>query len=284
MGGGMGLTAIQLDAICEWADGLREAGLRWDEIEGRLEGQVPEEVLEGLEASHRAWSRRRLADRLTREEREEELDGDKVAAESGTADVVPRAESGGAAVIEFLAERLIGRRPRKEDVLWGKQTAVALPEGHVVERRRGPGEACGVRWWSCAVLLVKDAQVVRVWPEARVRQICEAESKWAKRRQWKSDLLKLEFLRLDEERLNVREIAHRVAALLHAYLGASGTGIASNVHLAELTETTRQNISQMKQRVAAKHFQTAKDSLAGFEGMKSSRRIREKVRGPKKAS
>ena len=56
------------------------------------------------------------------------------------------------------------------------------------------------------------------------------------------------------------------------------------MHLAELTETTRQNISQMKQRVAAKHFKAAPGSLAGFEGMKSSRRIREKVRGPKKAS
>lgn len=280
----MGLTAIQMDAICEWADGLREAGLRWDEIEGRLEGQVPEEVLEGLEAAHRTWSKRRLAERLTREEREEELDGDKVAAEGGSGDVVPRAESGGAAVIEFLAERLIGRRPRKEDVLWGKHTAVALPVGHVVESRRGPGEACGVRWWSCAVLLLKDEQVVRVWPEARVRQVCKAGSKWGTSNGFRSAVVRLDFLRLDEERLNVREIAHRVAALLHAYLGAGGTGIASNVHLAELTETTRQNISQMKQRVAAKHFQTAKDSLAGFEGMKSSRRIREKVRGPKKAS
>ena len=280
----MGRTAIQLDAICEWADGLREAGLRWDEIESRLEGQVPEEVLEGLEAAHRSWSKRRLADRLTREEREEELDGDKVAAESGAADVVPRAESGGAAVIEFLAERLIGRRPRKEDVLWGKMTAVALPEGHVVERRRGPGEACGVRWWSCAVVLMKDEQVVRVWAEARVRMICQAGSTLARHYGFSGAAMRLEFLRLDEERLNVREIAHRVAALLHAYLGASGTGISSNVHLAELTETTRQNISQMKQRVAAKHFKAAPGSLAGFEGMKSSRRIREKVRGPKKAS
>jgi hypothetical protein len=280
----MGLTSIQLDAICEWADGLREVGLRWDEIEGRLEGQVPEEVLEGLEAMHRAWSRKRLAERLTREEREEELDGDRVAAEAGGGDVVPRAGSDGAAVIEFLAERLIGRRPRKEDVLWSKQTAVALPEGHTVERRRGPGEACGVRWWSCAVLLLHEGKVVRAWPEARVRQICEVGTVWAKRRKWRSGVLKLEFLRLDEERLNVREIAHRVAALLHAYLGASGTGIASNVHLAELTGTTRQNVSQMKQRVAAKHFEKAKDSQAGFEGMKSARRIREKVRNPKEAS
>jgi hypothetical protein len=280
----MGLTAIQLDAICEWADGLREAGLRWDEIEGRLEGQVPEEVLEGLEAMHRAWSRKRLAERLTKEEREEELDGDKVAAESGGGDVVPRAGSDGAAVIEFLAERLIGRLPRKEDVLWSKQTAVAVPEGHSVERRRGPGEACGVQWWSCAVLLVHEGKAVRVWPEARVRQICEAGNVWATRQRFRGTVMRLEFLRLDEERLNVREIAHRVAALLHAYLGASGTGIASNVHLAELTGTSRQNISQMKQRVAAKHFEKAKDSQAGFEGMKSARRIREKVRNPKKAS
>lgn len=280
----MGLNAIQMDAICEWADGLREAGLRWDEIEGRLEGQVPEEVLEGLESAHRAWSRRRLAERLTREEREEWLDGDKVAAESGTADVVPRAESGGAAVIEFLAERLIGRRPRKEDVLWGKKTTVALPEGCRVDNRRGPGEAGGVRWWSCAVLMMQGEKVVRVWPEARVRQRFEPGSNWAKKKKFRSPVIHLQFLRLDEERLNVREIAHRVAALLHAYLGASGTGISSNVHLAELTETTRQNISQMKQRVAAKHFKAAPGSLAGFEGMKSSRRIREKVRGPKKAS
>jgi hypothetical protein len=280
----MGLNAIQLDAICEWADGLREAGLRWDEIEGRLEGQVPEEVLEGLEAAHRAWSRKRLAERLTREEREEELDGDKVAAESGGGDVVPRAGSDGAAVIEFLAERLIGRLPRKGDVLWAKQTAVALPEGHSVERRRGPGEACGVRWWSCAVLLVHEEKVVRVWPEARVRRILQAGSNQARHYGVSGSAMRLEFLRLDEERLNVREVAHRVAALLHAYLGASGTGISSNVHLAALTGTSRQNISQMKQRVAAKHFEKAKDSQAGFEGMKSARRIREKVRNPKKTS
>jgi len=280
----MGLNAIQLDAICEWADGLREAGLRWDEIEGRLEGQVPEEVLEGLESAHRAWSRKRLAERLTREEREEELDGDKVAAESGGGDVVPRAGSDGAAVIEFLAERLIGRRPRKGDVLWGRKTAVAVPEGHRIERRAGSGEACGVGWWSCAVLLIQGEKIVKVWPEARVRQWLEPGSNWAKKRKFRRPVIHLQFIKLDEERLNVREIAHRVAALLHAYLGASGTGIASNVHLAELTETTRQNISQMKQRVAAKHFKAAQDSQAGFEGMKSARRIREKVRNPKKES
>jgi hypothetical protein len=280
----MGLNAIQLDAICEWADGLREAGLRWDEIEGRLEGQVPEDVLEGLESAHRAWSRKRLAERLTKEEREEELDGDKVAAESGGGDVVPRAGSDGAAVIEFLAERLIGRLPRKDDVLWGRQTAVAVPEGHTVERRRGPGEAAGVRWWSGAVLLMQGEKVVKVWPEARVRMICQAGGTLAKHYGFSGAAMRLEFLRLDEERLNVREIAHRVAALLHAYLGSSGTGIASNVHLAELTGTSRQNISQMKQRVAAKHFKASQDSQAGFEGMKSARRIREKVRNPKKAS
>jgi hypothetical protein len=273
----MGLTDKQVEAICEWADGLREAGLRWDEIEGRLEGQVPEDVLEGLESLHRAWSRKRLAERLTREEREEELDGDRVAAEGGSSAGVPMAESSGAAVIQFLAECLIGRKPRKNDVRWSKQTAVALPPGHDVERRVGPGEAAGVRWWCCAVLLVEAGEVRKVWAEARVRQISRAGNKWGARQGFRGAFLRLEFLRLDGERLNEREIVHRLAALFHAYLGTSGTGIRNNVHLAELTETTRQNISQMKQRVAAKHFARVPGSRAGFEGMQSSRRIREKV-------
>jgi len=270
------MTAEQIEAIMEWVDGERAAGRRWDEIEERIEGQIPEDLLEKLEGMHRTWARRRLNERLAREEREEELDGDRVAADAGIPSVALRAESSGAEVIEFLAHRLIGRLPRPGDVRWGRRTEISVPDGHAYEVRVGPGEAAGVRWWVCAVVLLRDGEPVRAYPEARVRQVLRAGHAWLTKRGMKGEAIRLEFLRLDEERLNAREIAHRVAALLHAYLGGS-TGIRSNVHLAQLTGTTRQNISQMKQRVVAKHY-AATEGVAGFEGMQSARRIRDRVR------
>jgi hypothetical protein len=270
------MTAEQIEAIMEWVDGERAAGRRWDEIEERIEGQIPEELLNQLESMHRRWARGRLNERLAKEEREEELDGDRVAADPGRPSVALRAESSGAGVIEFLAWRLIGRQPRAGDVRWGRTTEIVVPAGHELEIRKGPGEAAGQRWWVCAVLLIADGKAVRVWPEARVRCVLRAGTAWMERKKYRTDRIRLQFLSLDEERLNAREISHRVAALLHAYLGSS-TGIRSNVELARLTGTTRQNISQMKQRVAAKHYE-ATGGLAGFEGMQSARRIRDRVR------
>lgn len=280
------MTKEQLDAICEYVDGRRAAGDRWDVIEEALAGGVPEETLERLPELHRRWQRAR------RYEAQQAVVGDlrqgnsvgaitvdwaaadeaalKLAVSAGsTADPTLAERAEALRVIEYLRTGLLQER-------WGWKFLARVPiddDAQWVDVR-GPGEV----WlrdgrhvqWRARGVVVRDAggAAILAWGEARVRRIIPAgeRPKGAFSRDPRRHL-QIERMELDAAVVDPREISARLAALIHTFLGSAGSPWRNNAELAGALGVSRQAIQMRRKRLMRAAGARAGEGLRSVQGL-----------------
>jgi hypothetical protein len=305
------MTAEQRDALCEYVDGLRAAGRRYDEIAETLEGKLAESELDRLEVWHRQWARRQWREKQLAQAHVPIGDVELAAGETETGDWEGAGGRGEAELVRYLAERLVGHDLRGGKPRWrverglsewsasGAANAVrpfltlhlrheapatrqwkphylrSLREGQTCEYVRGAGKVAGVRWMHCAVIFRTGGLIDHIEVEARIRRRVYPGSPRAVRLGLLREAVQLEKLNLVREKLDHEEISARLAALLQTYLGKE-SGIKSGAHLGRLTNRTRQAVSARKLLIAEDYYE-ATGGRAGFEGLTSAKRHRQKV-------
>jgi hypothetical protein len=271
------MTPEQHDAVCEYVDGMREAGRRYDEIAQTLEGKLPESALERLEESHRRWKRREWRNELKRLHEAVSLDNIDVAETPSSGEEFSLA--GGRDELEtvrYLAQRLIGLDVIEDgESRWKPLCMRALNEGQTCEMVKGPGQANGCAWRFSAVIFRTGTRIDHVEPEARIRRRVPKGSHRAAKYRFRREAVEIERLNVTGEKLDKDQICARLAALLQTYLGRA-SGIKSGAHLARLTNRTRQAVSARKLLIAEDYYKRT-GGRAGFEGLSSAARHREKV-------
>jgi hypothetical protein len=277
------MTQEQLDALCEYADGRREAGERWDVIAERLAG-IDEAVLEQLEELHRRWKGKQAY-----VERQLASGDSRVGVSVGAVVMAECGDVGGAAgdeaadvslseraealrVVSYLKGGLLQARYR-----WRYHGLHPMDEGEAVEDVRGPGSvelANGdvVTWWVRGVVVrASDGRAVRAWAEARPRKIIPEQSArpgWAAAKL--SDPrrhIQLERIDLDGEVVDAREISARLAAVLHTFLGTQGSPWRNNAELAEALGVSRQAIQMRRRRLLKAAGARTGDGIRSTEGL-----------------
>lgn len=272
------MSPEQRDALCEYVDGQREAGRRYDEIAEKLEGKLPEAALERLEEWHRKWKQKEWRAEIKRLKEAVPIGETEIAAVSGDGEEWSAGGGRGERdLIRYLAERLLGHEivSGSDRICWKPLYMRTLMEGQTCEAIKAPGQAGGCRWMHCAVIFRTGARVDHVEAEARIRRRVIPGSKRALRNGWTREAVQLEKLHLVREKLDHTEISARLAALLQTFLGRK-SGIRSGAHLGRLTDRTRQAVSARKLLIAEDYYETT-GGKAGFEGVKSAARHRDKV-------
>lgn len=264
----MKLSAQELAALCEYVDGRRAAGMSYEVIANELEpytqGDDPrmsEEDLDGLEAWHRQWMRRRVYQRKQRQ------CGDVRGGSGGIAEVemdwsdadegktrLDRVQSAAGPTLCARAETLRAVMYLKRGLLkarwrWVLFRNVELPEG--VERVECVGPGCCeladgrvAEWMWGAVMFRKAGEVLEIFEECRVRR--ERPAGWNGSRGRRIDLERRE---LDGEQIDMRDLSARLAALLHTCLGGAGSEFRNNEHLAQLLGVSREAMRVRKKRI-----------------------------------
>ncbi len=265
------------DALCEYVDGLREAGRSYDEIAETLAGVLTERDLARLEVWHRQWKRAQWRAEAKRQRLMVALDDSHAAItdmrESGATE--PVVERGEKELVRYLAERLVGHEiPPRGQRRWMPLCTRVLTDGQTCEAVKGPGQAGGCRWMHSAVIFRTGTHIDHVEPEARIRERIKPESRQAAKNRWKRPMVRLEKLQL-VERLNHKEMNAKLAALVQTFLGKA-SGIRSGAHLGRLTDRTRAAVSARKLHIVEEYYE-ATGGKAGFEGVKSAARHRGKA-------
>jgi hypothetical protein len=306
------MTADQRDALCEYVDGLREAGRRYDEIAATLEGKLRESELEKLEFWHRRWVHRRWRERIEHQRDHVPIEGmDFPVEDPEIGDWESNRGAGGTEVVRYLADRLVGHDLRGGKPRWRVEKGLSewsasgaanaarpfltlylhhetskgrqwkplylrsLTEGQTCENVKGAGHASGIRWMHCAVIFRTGPLIDHIEVEARIRRRVYPGTPRAIGLGLLREAVQLEKLNLVREKLDNDEISARLAALMQTYLGKS-SGIKSGAHLARLTNRTRQAVSARKLLIAEDYYE-ATGGKAGFQGLTSAKRHREKV-------
>jgi hypothetical protein len=272
------MTPEQRDSLCEYVDGQREAGRRYDEIAETLEGKLPDADLERLEEWHRQWKRQEWRKELNRLREAVSIEDTDLPEGDTSGEELSLNESGRERqMVRYLAERLIGREVVKDGakIRWKQIYQRTLLDGQICECVKGPGQAGGVRWMYSAVIFKTGARIDHVEAEARIRHRVWPDSPRSLKNRQKREAVVVEKLHLVREGLDLPEIGARLAALLQTYLGKC-SGIKSGAHLARLTNRTRQAVSARKLLIAEDYYAKT-GGKAGFEGLTSAARHREKV-------
>jgi hypothetical protein len=268
----------QRDALCEYVDGQREAGRRYDEIADKLEGKLPEESLEKLEDWHRQWKKKQWRDELERQRTMVPMGETEFAAgETENEEWAVNGSRGEKEMIRYLAQRLIGREIVTDGgkIRWKPLYTRSLMEGQSCEWVKGAGQAGGFKWMHSAVVFRTGERIDHVEVEARIRRRVRPGSKRSQLLRLNREAVELEKLDLVREQLDHEEISARLAALLQTFLG-KGSGIRSGAHLARLTNRTRQAVSARKLLIAEDYYAKT-GGKAGFEGVTSAAKHRAKV-------
>jgi hypothetical protein len=278
------MTQEQVDALCEYADGRREAGERWDVIAERLSGSIDEAVLEQLEELHRKWKGKQAY-----VERQLVAGDARVGCSVGAVVMDAVGDVAGAAgeeaadvslseraealrVVSYLKSGLLQARYR-----WRYHGLHPIDDGETVEDVRGPGsvelESGDVVCWWVRGVVVRSAEgcPVRAWSEARARKIIpeqHARPSWAAQKL--SDPrrhVQLERIDLDGEVVDAREISARLAAVLHTFLGSQGSPWRNNAELAEALGVSRQAIQMRRRRLLKAAGARTGDGIRSTEGL-----------------
>jgi hypothetical protein len=279
----MALNDEQREALCEYVDGRRAAGARWDEIEDAVAGMMTEEELGQLERWHKDWSRRRLYEARQRVAGDRRAGGESVAevtvdwaspeaaalkldlsAYAAAGDVVLEDRALALAVVRYLHEGLLTARVR-----WRYHAMVRLRDGERMVRLKGPGRArtvAGVErvWLTCAVLRMAGEDVVEVYPETR-KDVLSA--KRAESLRLKGRYVRLERQELDGEALSPKELAARLAAVLHTFLGGAGSKWRNNAELAKALGVSRQAVQVRKRKLLTKAGARTAEGLRSVRGL-----------------
>lgn len=267
------MTQEQIEALCEYADGRREAGERWDVIAERLAGSIDETVLEQLEELHRRWKgKQAYVERQL-------VSGDaRVGTSVGAVVMDVGGDLGGAAgedaadvslseraealrVVSYLKAGLLQARYKWK--FWGR---FAVDDGCSIDDVRGPGSVTlpsgeSAQWWTRGVVVrAADGSVLQAWAEARVR--CRRRNGTGSREQ-----IEIERLDLDGEVVDPREISARLAAVLHTFLGTQGSPWRNNAELAEALGVSRQAIQMRRRRLLKAAGARTGDGIRSTEGL-----------------
>jgi hypothetical protein len=306
------MTPEQKDALCEYVDGLRVAGRRFDEIAATLEGQLKESELEKLELWHRQWFNRQWREKKKSAQNHVPIDSVEIPIEDPEVEDWEGARGRGETeLVRYLAEKLVGPDSRSSKPHWRVERGLSewsasgaanatrpfltlylrheiakgrqwkplylrsLREGQTCENVKGAGKAAGVKWVHCAVIFRTGDVIDHIEVEARIRRRVYPDSPRAIRLGLLREAVQLEKLNLVREKLDQDEISARLAALMQTYLGKA-SGIKSGAHLGRLTNRTRQAVSARKLLIAEGYYETT-GGRAGFQGLTSAKRHREKV-------
>jgi hypothetical protein len=272
------VTQEQKEALCEYVDGLRASGRRYDEIAETLAGKLPEEDLGQLEVWHRKWQKKEWREEVRRQKETVpigETDIPDTAAEGE--EWSAGGDEGQRELVRYLAQRLLRHEVTDGGgkVRWVPLYTRSLAEGQTCEGVKGAGQAAGCRWFRSAVIFRTATRVDHVEVEARIRQRIQPGTTKALSMGLTKEAVCVEKLYLVRERLDHAEICAKLAALLQTFLGR-GSGIKSGAHLARITDRTRQAVSIRKLRIAADYYKKT-GGRAGFEGLSSAARRRLKV-------
>lgn len=264
----MKLSALQIESLCEWADGQRAEGLTWDEIGAKLleisgKVELPPGTLASLPEWYAVWKKREFRKEAKRAVPVEPSSLEAVAAAESVSDEGGRGQ-GLLEVLRYLGGELVSAKP-----VWKREQKYTLREGEGVEYRHGQGES----WLHCAVLILQAGRIVRVFPERRI--IGKIPAGWNGTR---GETLRMEWLSLECEELDREKIITRFAAAMQ--LHHSGSGLKSAAHLAALTGRTRQAAAAQR-AVLARHYYERTEGAAGFAGLSSAPQIRAKAKSHK---
>jgi hypothetical protein len=279
----MALSDDQREALCEYVDGRRAAGARWDEIEDAVAGMMTEEELGQLERWHKDWSRRRLYEARQRVAGDRRAGGESVAevtvdwaspeaaalkldlsAYAAAGDVVLDDRAVALAVVRYLHEGLLTARVR-----WRYHAMVRLAAGERVVRVKGPGRAVTVTglervWLTCAVLRMVGNDVVEAYPESRAWR--QAEKDRAKKGMV-GEYCRIDRRELDGEALSPKELSARLAAVLHTFLGGAGSRWRNNAELAKALGVSRQAVQVRKRKLLTKAGARTAEGLRSVRGL-----------------
>jgi hypothetical protein len=264
----------QLEALAEWAAGRRAAGDSWADMEAQLP-DLPDDVLADLPRMVAAWvDRQRLAaKRLATCDRRAQGET-SVAAQSietvtteawagvSPADPILIDRANALRVVEYLRAGMIRVRWRWRYLRWWR-----VGEGQTWETVPGPGAAAApdgevVHWLNQAVV-IRDEQgsVLAVFPECRAYH--KLEGTFGKGRL--GDRLEIQRREADCRDLDIREIAARLAGVMSAALGASGSGFRDNAELARVLGVSREAVRVRKLRI------TQAAGMRAVEGLSPAR-------------
>ena len=276
------MTQEQLDALCEYADGRREAGVRWDVIEEEMDGRVPQRVLDRLPSLHKAWARKRLYEPRQR------VGGDKrqgqsvaevtvdwasadaaalkldLAAVAGAAEVALDDRAVALAVVRYLHEGLLTARTR-----WKHWRYLPVGDEERLVRCWGPGRAVTVTgqtvtWLTCAVLVECAGAVRAVYAEAKYKLLT---AKMGASLGVRGRYCRIFRRELDAEVLSPKEVSARLAAVLHTFLGGAGSKWRNNAELAKALGVSRQAVQVRKRKLLKKAGARAADGLRSTAGL-----------------
>lgn len=273
----MKLTAEQKDSLLIYVDELRRGGRSYEEIAATLVGRLPDGDLAQLEKWHGVWKRTQWREKLKREHQlaelpdEASLEAVPVPAEAEDRDGVSTSPAGEreTEMVRYLADNLLTAEVADEGKgNWRRLFRRALKPGQVCDYCKGPGEAGGRRWYVSGVVFRTGERIDLVVVEARVRARFSPEMGWARKRGYRNEVVIVEQLELVHERLNLREVAAKHAALLRTFLGKK-SGIKSGAHLGRLTDRTRQAVSARTGGIVADYYERT-GGKAGFEGVTSA--------------
>ncbi len=268
----MKLSPQELAAVCEYVDGRRAAGVRYDDIAEELlvytrpqrQGEEPRlsvTELDSLEIWHSQWKRRHAY--LLRQR----ASGDPRGGTGGIIEVpVDFAEAdAGVMVLRRESDRMEPSLAERADTLkavmylkrsllrakwrWTYYKTLVLRDGMTWCQVRGPGriglpDGTEGLWLSGAVIIRRGDAVTEVMEECRKRRVQPAG--W---HGFEYPTLEVERIDLVGEKIDVRDIAARLAALLHTTLGGARSPFRNNEHLAQLLGVTREAMRVRKQRI-----------------------------------
>ena len=264
----MKLNKQELEAVCEYVDGRREAGASYEAIADELrpytvpltrggEPRLTEADLDDIERLHRRWKTRQLyleRQRATGDGRSgtlvPEVAVDWQAADHVKVETVPvaapslfeRAEA--LHVVMYLKRSLLSAEWR-----WVSYKTRTLTPGLEWRQHEGPGKLTlpdgkEAEWLWGAVVLSRDGVVQEVFEECRKRSV--------KPSGWHGCLhpaLEMERRELSGEAINAKDLSARLATLLHTCLGGKRSPFRNNEHLAQLLGVTREAMRVRKKRI-----------------------------------
>lgn len=268
------LSQDQLDALAEWAAGRRAAGDSWADMESQLPG-IPDDVLARLPQLAAAWvDRQRLqAKRVATCDRRAQGET-SVAAQSmetltteawagiSPADPILVDRTNALRVIEYLRGGMLKVRWKWRYLRWWR-----IREGETWETVPGPGGETlpsgeDIRWINQAVV-IRDVlgSVLAVFPECRSYH--KPAGTFGKGRL--GDRLEIQRREADCRDLDIREMAARLAAVMSASLGATGSGFRDNADIARVLGVSREAVRVRKLRI------TQAAGMRAVEGLSPAR-------------
>jgi hypothetical protein len=170
-------------------------------------------------------------------------------------------------VLRYLGGDLVHAKP-----VWREAKCYTLRAGERVECRKGTGES----WLHCAVLVMQGEGVVRVFPEMRIK--ARRKPGWTGTT---GETLRMERLTLECEELDREKIITRFAAAMQMHHSASG--LKNAAHVARLTGRTRAAAAAQR-AVLVKDYYQRTDGEAGFAGVSSARRLKQRAKKSQKAT